>query len=176
MGNNSVLLIQKGQTIKGNMKTKIDDLDRAIHTCLREDARMSSSEIARQLGYVSARAVRNRIDRLVGRGFIAINAAAVPERLGFPINADIFIEAEPGKIQEVADQLCSLEQVSYVALSTGETDISASVIAIDMHDLQTFITEKLHTISGVRKTRSYVLTKVLKQTCDLPLPTKLPEV
>jgi Lrp/AsnC family transcriptional regulator for asnA, asnC and gidA len=158
------------------MKTKIDDLDRAIHECLREDARMSSSEIARKLGYVSARAVRNRIDRLIERGFIAINAAAVPERLGFPINADIFIEAEPGKVQEVAEHLCSLEQVSYVALSTGEADISASVIAIDMHDLQTFITEKLHSISGVRKTRSYVLTKVLKQTCDLPLPTMLPEV
>jgi len=79
------------------MKTKIDDLDRAIHACLREDARMSSSEIARRLGYVSARAVRNRIDHLIERGLIAINAAAVPERLGFPINADVYIEAEPGR-------------------------------------------------------------------------------
>jgi Lrp/AsnC family transcriptional regulator for asnA, asnC and gidA len=171
MGYKFVFYTQKGLR---NMKPRIDDLDRAIHECLREDARMSSSEIARRLGYVSARAVRNRIDRLVERGYVAINAAAVPENLGFPINADIYIEAEPGKIQEVADHLCSLEQVSYVALSTGDTDISASVIAVDMHDLQTFITEQLHTISGVRKTRSYVLTTILKQTCNLPLPTKLP--
>ena len=156
------------------MKAKIDDLDRAIQECLREDARMSSSEIARRLGYVSARAVRNRIDRLVERGYIAINAAAIPEMFNYPANTDIYIEAEPGKIQEVANHLCSLEQVSYVALSTGDTDISASVIAIDMHDLQSFITEKLHTIPGVRKTRSYVLTTVLKQTCNLPFPTKLP--
>jgi DNA-binding Lrp family transcriptional regulator len=63
-----------------------------------------------------------------------------------------------------------------VALSTGDTDVSASVVVVSMGALQTFISEKLHTIPGVRKTRTYVLTRVLKQSCDWPFPEKLPEL
>jgi DNA-binding Lrp family transcriptional regulator len=43
-----------------------------------------------------------------------------------------------------------------------------------MADLQTFINDKLHALPGVRKTRTYVLTRVLKQSCDWPFPRRLP--
>lgn len=157
------------------MKSRIDDLDRAILDCLREDARMPCTEIARRLGYISARAVRNRLQRLLNRGFIAIEVGAIPERLGYVISADVAIEAEPGMIRRVADSLCNLDQVIYVALSTGDTDISATVVAVDLNELQTLITEKLHAIPGVRRTSTYLLTKVLKQSYDWPFPSELPE-
>ncbi|RLD09817.1 MAG: Lrp/AsnC family transcriptional regulator [Chloroflexota bacterium] len=158
------------------MKAKIDDLDREIFECLREDARMHASEIARRLGHITARAVRNRLDRLVKEGFIAITAGAVPERLGFPISADIYIDVEPGKIEQVAQKLEELDEVFYVALTTGDTDISASVVAVSMGALQDFISKKMHTIPGVTKTKTYVLTKILKQSCDWAFPEKLPKV
>ncbi len=158
------------------MKPRIDDLDREIFDCLREDARMPASEIARLLGHITARAVRNRIDRLVDEGFIAITAGAVPERLGFPISADIYIDVEPGEIEHVANKLAELDDVFYVAMTTGDTDISASTVAVSMGALQEFISTKLHTIPGVTKTKTYVLTKILKQSCDWAFPEKLPKV
>ena len=136
---------------------------------------MQCSEIARRLGYMTARAVRNRLRRLIDEGFIAITAGAIPERLGYVISADIFIEVAPGMIQQVADSICNLDEVIYVALSLGETDISVTVVAANMGDLQTFITDRLHPIPGVRKTRTYVITKVLKQSYGWPFPAKLPE-
>ncbi|MBT3388996.1 MAG: Lrp/AsnC family transcriptional regulator [Chloroflexi bacterium] len=158
------------------MKPRIDDLDREIFDCLREDARMPASEIARRLGHITARAVRNRIDRLVEEGFIAITAGAVPERLGFPISADIYIDVEPGEIEHVANKMAELDEVFYVAMTTGDTDISASTVAVSMGALQEFISTKLHTIPGVTKTKTYVLTKILKQSCDWAFPEKLPKV
>jgi Lrp/AsnC family transcriptional regulator for asnA, asnC and gidA len=158
------------------MKERIDNVDRAILECLGEDARMGCSEIARRLGNMTARAIRNRLDRLISEGYIAITAAAVPERLGYPISADISMDVEPGMIEEVAYQLLDLDLVNYVAMTTGETDISVSVVSASMGDLQTFISNKLHTIPGVRKTKTYVLTKVLKQSCDWHFPEKLPKV
>jgi len=158
------------------MKPKIDNVDREILECLREDARMHSSEIARRLGHITARAVRNRLDRLINEGFIAITAGAVAERLGFPISADIAVDVDPGMTQKVAQSLVKLDEVNYVAMTTGDSDISVSVVAANMGDLQTFITDKLHPISGVRKTKTQVHTRVLKESCDWAFPKQLPEV
>lgn len=168
---------KQGETGEGlEMRTRIDDIDRAILDCLREDARMPSSEISRRLACITARGVRKRLGKLIDDGVIAITAGAVPEMLGFPISADIAIDVEPGKTQEVAQRLVELDDVYYVALTTGDTDVSASVVVVSMGDLQAFIGDKLHSIPGVRKTRTYVLTKVLKQSCDWPFPETLPEL
>jgi DNA-binding Lrp family transcriptional regulator len=157
-------------------KEQVDDIDRAILTCLQQDARMPCTQIAEQLGYITPRAIRNRLKNLLDHGMIAIEAGAIPARLGYVISADISIEAEPGKIRQVAEGLCDLDQVIYVALSTGDTDISTSIVATDMDDLQTYITEKVHSISGVRKTRTIVLTRVLKQSYDWSFPEQLPGI
>jgi Lrp/AsnC family transcriptional regulator for asnA, asnC and gidA len=158
------------------MKQKIDEVDRAILECLREDARMQCSEIARRLGYISSRAVRNRLQKLIDEGTIAITAGAVAEKLGYAISADIAIDVEPGMTRSVAQRLVELDEINYVALTTGDSDVSTSVVVVSMGDLQEFITDKLHTIPGVRKTKTYILTRVLKQSCDWPFPEDLPEL
>lgn len=158
------------------MKPSIDAVDRAILDCLREDARMPCSEIARRLGYMTARAVRNRLAKLINEGFIAVTAGAIPEKLGYPISADIAVDVEPGKTQFVAQRLVELDEINYVALTTGDSDVSTSVVVASTDDLQTFINEKLHAIPGVRKTRTQLLTRVLKQSCAWRFPEKLPEL
>lgn len=157
------------------MKPKIDEIDREILKCLHEDARMHSSEISRRLGNMTARAVRNRLSRLVSEGFIEIKAGAIAEKLGFPISVDINVDVEPGMIQEVAHRLVDLDETIYVAITTGDSDISATIVAENMGDLQILITEKLHSIPGVRKTKSHMLTRILKQSCDWPFPKDLPD-
>ena len=156
-------------------RPKIDDIDRGILECLHEDARMHCSEISRRLGNMTARAIRNRLDRLVDEGYIAITAGAISERLGLPISADIAMDVEPGMVEEVANKLVKLDETNYVAMTTGDSDISVSVVAASMGDLQTLITEKLHSIPGVRKTKTYILTKILKQSCDWAFPENLPD-
>jgi Lrp/AsnC family transcriptional regulator for asnA, asnC and gidA len=152
------------------MRPKVDDVDRAILALLQEDARMPCSEMARRLGDVSARTVRNRLRRLIKKNIIALSAGAVPESLGFVIWADMYIDVEAGKVTQVADALRKLREVYYLALVTGDSDISAAVLATDVDSLQSFITETIHSIPGVKKTRVHLLTRLLKQSYDWPFP------
>jgi DNA-binding Lrp family transcriptional regulator len=157
------------------MRERIDEIDRAILECLYEDARMPCSEISRRLGHMTARAVRNRLERLINKRLIYIRAGANPDKLGLPISADIFMDVEPGMVGQVVEQLVALDETIYIALTTGDSDISVSVVAESMGDLQATITEKLHSIPGVRKTKSHVLTRIIKQSCDWQFPENLPD-
>ena len=156
------------------MKPQVDEIDRAILSCLIEDARMPSAEIARRIGDVPVRTVRSRLKRLIDSGVVYVCAGAVPEPLGFGIRADIVIDVEPGKMIDVAEKLCQLDQVCYVALSTGDFDISAAFVATDIEAFRTFVTETIHEIPGIVRTRVNVLTKVFKRSCDWPFPGQLP--
>jgi Lrp/AsnC family transcriptional regulator for asnA, asnC and gidA len=156
------------------MKPRVDDLDRAILKCLIEDARAPSAVIARRIGNVPPRTVRSRLGRLIDSGLVSICAGAVPEALGFRIRADIVIDVEAGKMNEVAERLCELDEVCYVALSTGDFDISAAFVATDIETFRTFVSETIHDIPGISRTRVNVLTKVFKRSCDWPFPRTLP--
>jgi len=142
---------------------KIDNIDRAIVDLLMEDGRMPAAVIARRLGQeVSERAVRYRIDRLVKAGLITLSAIPNPRSLGFEVVADVFIEVEPGQIRKVAQMLAQQERVTYVACSIGERDVSIQVVAHDLAEFYSFVTEVVGKLPGVRKTTSSIVPVILK--------------
>ena len=131
---------------------KIDKIDKQISDLLLEDGRMSCSKIAARIGDISERAVRYRIDRLIKNEIITIHGNVNAEGLGLNVFADVFIEVEPALVLKIAQQLSSFEMVSYVACSTGQTDISIQVFAHDNNELFTFVTDIIGKIPGVQKT------------------------
>jgi Lrp/AsnC family transcriptional regulator, regulator for asnA, asnC and gidA len=149
---------------------KVDAIDRELVNLLMEDGRMSSADIARRLGSVSARVVRYRINRLVREGVIRISAIASPKAVGFGVTADVLMEIEPGRVLEVARKMAEFEQVSYVACSTGEQDLSVQVNARDNKELYQFVTEVLGHISGVRRTTTILVPIVLKDVYQWRIP------
>ncbi len=153
---------------------QIDQVDRKIIALLNQDGRMPSAEIARRLGGITARAVANRINALMEEGIIQVRAIVNPEALGFGVLADVFIEVEPGRVQEVSCRLADLPQISYLACATGETDIIASVRARDIQELYDFVIETLGRVPGVRHTQSYTLPLCIKENASW-LPPDTPD-
>ena len=141
---------------------KIDAIDKQISDLLIEDGRLTCSKIARRIGGVSERAVRYRINRLIKNNIIAVHGNVNGPGLGFGVFADVFIDVEPGMVKEVAQKLSGYEYVSYVACTTGDTDISIQVFARDNNELYQFVTEVLGRIPGVRKTRTSLITVIIK--------------
>jgi len=90
------------------MGRPIDELDLAIIRLLQQDSRMPSAEIARQLG-VAERTVRARINRLVQDDVIRLVAVLNPAALGYEVVADIFLEVEPTRLEEVAARLVEMQ-------------------------------------------------------------------
>jgi len=131
---------------------KIDVIDKKISDLLIEDGRMSCSKIAASIGNISERAVRYRIERLIENKVVSIRGNVNAEGLGLIIFADVYIEVEPSLVLKIAQQITEFECVSYVACSTGQTDISIQVLAHDNNELFAFVTDVIGQIAGVRKT------------------------
>jgi Lrp/AsnC family transcriptional regulator for asnA, asnC and gidA len=141
---------------------KPDCTDWEIIALLNEDGRMSSTEIARRLGNVSARTVTNRIKALTDQDFIKVRASVNPEPVGYNVMADVFIEVEPGRVREVAKKTAEFPQVTYVACATGATDVSISLRVRSIEELFDFVSEKIGKRPGVTRTQSYLLPIKIK--------------
>jgi Lrp/AsnC family transcriptional regulator for asnA, asnC and gidA len=139
-----------------------DSFDWKIIALLNKDGRMPSAEIARKLGNVSARTVTNRINALTEHGIINVRAVVNPDKVGYSVMADVFVEVEPGRVREVAKQAAEFPQCSYVACATGESDVSVSLRLRSIEELFDFVTEKLGKIPGVRRTQTYLLPLKIK--------------
>ena len=151
---------------------KIDEIDRKIVNCLMEDGRMQSAEIARRLGGVSERVVRYRIENLIEREIIKISAIVNPKTMGMNVVADVWLEVESGLILDVARQMAAYPNVSYVACSIGETDVSLQVQARDTTEVYNFVTEVVGKAPGVRKTRTSIVPLVIKDVFEWRIPSE----
>lgn len=149
---------------------EIDKTDIKIVNLLLEDGRMPASEIARQIGDISERVVRYRIDRMVEDGVIRVSAIVSPQAFGLDTNADVWLEVESDKILEVANKLSEFENVTYVACAIGETDISIQVVARDTGEIYRFVTEVVRKVPGVRKTVTSIVPIVLKDVYQWRVP------
>jgi Lrp/AsnC family transcriptional regulator for asnA, asnC and gidA len=149
---------------------EVDAIDRAIVGMLIEDGRTSCADMARRIGGISERSVRYRLEQLLHDGVIRISAIVNPKAVGFGVTADVLLEVEPGHVQEVALRLAELEQVSYVACSTGERDLSIQFYARDNEELYRFVTEVIGHIPGVRRTTTLLVPVVLKDVYNWHIP------
>jgi Lrp/AsnC family transcriptional regulator for asnA, asnC and gidA len=152
---------------------EIDKLDVKIVNILLDDGRMAASEIARQIGDISERVVRYRIDRMIDEGVIQISAVARPQAFGFSTIADVWLEVESDQILEVAKRMATFDNVSYVACGIGEMDVSIQVVARDTAEIYHFVTEVIRKVPGVRKTTTSIVPIVLKDVYQWRVPARV---
>jgi len=143
----------------------LSDLDRRIIGCLLQNVRLPASEVARRVGS-NERTVRNHIDRLIARGVFRPSAVLSPEALGFSISVDIFITLDPAQENEAIETLLRHPQVTYLAYSSGEQDISVQAVFTDSNQLYTFMRNELSAVPGIKGSRTVLTPKILKSPCQ----------
>ena len=129
-------------------KTGLDDLDYKIIALLRQDGRLSASEVAGRRGDIAERTVRNRIANLLQHKHIVISAIPDPTMIGQDVQADLMIETVPGQADAVARQMVEHDQVGYLCAMTGQYNLGASVMADSNTSLHEFIETEISTIPG----------------------------
>ncbi len=135
---------------------------------------MSAADIARAVGNVTDRTVSYRIKQLIEDGVMKIVPFFIPEALGYTITADLSIQTEPRMLIQVAKAVAKLQPVSYVAVVAGDRDVVATVHVAGVRELQRFITETLLNISGIQRSRSQILTQVVKDIDQWGIPDDAP--
>ena len=133
----------------------MDELDSKIIALLQEDGRASNAGIARRVG-VSEGTVRRRLKRLVQEEYIRVVALLDPGRMGYAAEAMIGVQVDPDKIDQVADDLAKLDEISWVAVTTGSFDIFGWATLQTSEALGIFLRTKVGTIPGVRRTETFV--------------------
>jgi DNA-binding Lrp family transcriptional regulator len=149
---------------------EIDELDYLTANLLLDDSRMSCAQIAHKVGRTTGPIARYRIDPLVSQGVIRISGIPNPHALGYPAAADVLIEVMPGHILEVANKLARYENVSHVAYSTDNSDVSVQVVAHDNAELCGFVTQVIGHVPSVRKTTTILLPVIVKDVCQWRVP------
>lgn len=155
------------------MSVKLDLLDKQIIDLLIEDGRMSCADIARRIGQTSERLVRYRLERLIKDGVFVVSAVVDAKTIGFPVIADVFIEVEPARILEVANKLAEYENITYVACSIGERDVSIQIVAQDNRMLYDFVAQTIGNLPGVRKSRTSIVPVIIKDDARWKVPSSV---
>lgn len=140
----------------------IDEKDRKILEILRNNARISYSEIARILN-ISDVAVIKRIRKLEQLGVIKKYTVVVnPEKLGYSSISITGIDVEPEYIFKIISILKEKDYVKYLALTSGDHSIIAIIWAVNSDELAK-IHEELMKLPGIKRVCPAVILEVIKE-------------
>jgi Lrp/AsnC family transcriptional regulator for asnA, asnC and gidA len=141
----------------------LDDLDKAIIQCLQQDGRRPYAQIGRQLKVPEA-TVRQRAERLISRGVVQVVGVTDPLAMGFQQPALIGLKVEPGSLEQIAEEIAALDEVTYLVVTAGRFDLVCEVVCEDNDHLLRVLTERLAQIHGIRSTETLVELRFVKES------------
>ncbi|RLE56348.1 MAG: transcriptional regulator [Thermoprotei archaeon] len=113
----------------------LDDRDLAILRLLARNARVSFAEIGRVLG-LSDVAVLKRVRRLEQLGVIQGYRVVVdPKKLGYSLISITGVDVEPEHLFEVVEYLKELNCVKFLAVTSGDHSVMATIWARSSDEL-----------------------------------------
>jgi len=151
------------------MARLVTDTDRAIIRLLQREARSSYAEISRLTG-IPESTVRRRMDRMQQRGVIEFAILAEPERLGYGLRAAIGLRIDLRRLDEVAEALRRMEEVTFAAFLTGSFDAMVHVAVRSQEALVEFLANRLAPIEGIRSLETFTMPRVIKPGTAWVLP------
>jgi Lrp/AsnC family transcriptional regulator for asnA, asnC and gidA len=145
---------------------RLDDIERKVIKLLQKDGRMSFVEMANRLGVAEA-TVRRKYNRLVSENIIKITAISDPHTIGFSFPVIIGVNVDVKRLEQVIKELKDMDEVKYVAVTTGLYDLIIQTYFSSSENLRDFIYHKLTKIEGVKETQTSVLLNVVKQCTEI---------
>ena len=130
------------------METDFDKVDSKIICLLQEDGRMPFREIAEKIK-ISETNARVRVKNLLDKEIIQIVAVSDPAQLGYDFDGNIKFKIQNNKLDRIVEELKAIDEITFVALMTGGSDIDIDFIARSKKDLDNLIFNKIKKIDGI---------------------------
>ena len=142
----------------------LDQIDNRIIQMLRENARLTYSEIGKAAG-ISRVAAKHRIGQLekngVIRGYHAdIDLRAMPKGIHFTLD----IEASPGYYSEVIETLAASSMLHEIYGTSGKSHIHVMGVAPNSETLGSYANYLYRTTRGIRELNWQILVTTYKNT------------
>lgn len=143
-----------------------DEIDRKILRLLREDAHLTTQEVADKVG-LSQTPCWTRIKRLEETGVITGYVALLDaDKIGRPLSVIVEVnldQHDDDKIEAFARHLAALPEVTDAWLTTGEYDYVIIAAVEDTEDYENFLRKRLLKFPGIRHARSTFCLRRLKR-------------
>ena len=140
----------------------IDETDRALLALLQKDARMSYSDLGREVG-LSRTAVKNRLAALEKRGIIGgyrvvIDPHRIPEQTLFLIH----IETRPEEFDRVRQAFAEAPETVTLLQTTGGCHLTAVCTAEDVPAMRAFVNRVYRSVGGLLSVEARTILDVVK--------------
>lgn len=140
---------------------ELDDIDRQIVSALQHDGRRPYSRLAADIG-VAEGVVRYRVQRMERAGILQIVGIADPLKVGFDLMAMVGVRVVPGRLDDVAAEISTLAETSYVASLAGAFDLIVEVVCRDTAHFTRLLTQQIQHVPGVASTQSFLIMEIHK--------------
>lgn len=149
----------------------LDSFDRRILAALQSDGRMQNKDLAERIGLSAAPCLR-RTRNLERLGVIERYSAVVtPQKVGLSLTllASVRLKSqERESTQGFETAILAWANIVECQLTTGAFDYLLKIVARDITDYETFLTNKLTRLKQVEKVESFVIMRTVKQTAIIP--------
>lgn len=142
------------------MHPTIDPVDSKIVRLLQRNGRLPNTEIAKKTG-VSESTVRNRLNRLIKKGFVSITAIGNPHQLGFDVIGNFTITIDHKKTDQVIDALNRIPDLWYIVHTVGAADFFVEFSVKSLKDLDRLLSD-IHRIEGILQVNTSLLRKTVR--------------
>jgi Lrp/AsnC family transcriptional regulator for asnA, asnC and gidA len=140
---------------------ELDDIDRQIVSALQHEGRRPYSRLAADIG-VAEGVVRYRVQRMERAGILQIVGIADPLKVGFDLMAMVGVRVVPGRLDDVAAEISTLPETSYVASLAGAFDLIVEVVCRDTAHFTRLLTQQIQHVPGVASTQSFLIMEIHK--------------
>jgi Lrp/AsnC family transcriptional regulator for asnA, asnC and gidA len=156
-------------TLQASNWEPLDDTDRAIIDCLREDGRMPSATIARRIG-LTEKTVRKRLQQLTDERGLQVVPVVDPDRIGLSTCLYVGIVAEASKVDDVARMVRVMPEVRYLAYTTGQWDLLAEAFVGSREHMADFLLTTIGKLPGVRNSETFNVLRIAKFGYEWEIP------
>ena len=147
----------------------LDELDQKILQLLIHNARISYSEIGKQIG-LSRVAVKIRVNALEEKGIIEEYTTIInPQKISGAVSCYFDIETLPDQLMNVAQILKQNETITQIYRVTGKSRLHVHAVAASAQEMETLITQTMDTLPGVKECTCNMIFSRIKDIKGLRL-------
>ena len=147
----------------------LDELDQKILQLLIQNARMSYSDIAQQVG-ISRVAVKMRVQALEKRGVIEGYTTIInPQKISGAVSCYFEIETAPQSLAEVTDILNACDTITQIYRVTGKNKLHVHAVAATNQEMEDLLHRVIDTLPGLEACSCNVILSRIKDIKGLRL-------
>lgn len=139
----------------------LESIDEKIVAALRQSGRMPNRDLARLID-VNEATVRSRLRKLEATNAVRVVAMRDLRAMGFDAIAAVGVQVKGRSAAAVGADLAKLDQVITVNVTIGMYDLEMQVVAKDIAELDTLLTDVIARIDGVERLFPGLSMKILK--------------